>query len=106
MSDGYSKCEHKVSRKIVPQNGHLLCKMVEGKTKETTGFVCEVESLPVYEILELSEFMPTSSVGDGSLSLAVADKIVCNSTGTQVQDDEDQDLYLFKLDNVVAKVIE
>ncbi len=79
--------------------------MVEGKTKQTAGFVCEVESVPVYQILELSKFMPEPRADDGALSLEVGDMIVCNSTGTQVQDD-DQDLYLFKFENVVAKVIE
>lgn len=80
--------------------------MIEGKTKQTTGFVCEVESVPVYQILELSQFTPATREVDGALSLEVGDKIVCNSTGIQVQGDEDQDLYLFKFENVLAKVIE
>ena len=106
MIDDNNESSKKKSRKIVPQNGHLLCKMVEGKTKQTTGFVCEVESIPVYEILELSEPPSLLGIGDGLLKLKIGDKIVCNSTGTLVQDREDEILYLFKLENVAAKVIE
>ena len=96
---------NKKSMKIIPQNGHILCKMVEGKTKQTTGFICGVESIPVYEILELSEPPSLLDIGDGLLKLKVGDRIVCNSTGTLVQDG-DETLYLFKLENVAAKVIE
>ena len=104
--DDISESNRKKLRKIVPQNGHLLCRMVEGKTKQMTGFVCEVESIPVYEILELSEPLSLLGIGDGLLKLKIGDKIVCNSTGTLVQDGEDEVLYLFKLENVAAKVIE
>ena len=103
--DDNGESSKKKLRKIVPQNGYLLCKMVEGKTKQTTGFVCEVESIPVYEILELSEPPSLLDIGDGLLKLKVGDRIVCNSTGTLVQDG-DETLYLFKLENVAAKVIE
>lgn len=106
MDDNSESNKKKKLRKIVPQNGHLLCKMVEGKTKQTTGFVCEVESIPVYEILELSEPPSLLGIGDGLLKLKIGDKIVCNSTGTLVQDGENEVLYLFKLENVAAKVIE
>lgn len=106
MMDDNSESNKKKLRKIVPQNGHLLCKMVEGKTKQTTGFVCEVESIPVYEILEMSEPPSLLGIGDGLLKLKIGDKIVCNSTGTLVQDEENEVLYLFKLENVAAKVIE
>lgn len=106
MMDDNSETSKKKLRKIVPQNGYLLCKMVEGKTKQTTGFVCEVESIPVYEILELSEPPSLLDIGDGLLKLKVGNKIVCNSTGTPVQDGENEVLYLFKLENVAAKVIE
>lgn len=104
--DDNSESNKKKLRKIVPQNGHLLCKMVEGKTKQMTGFVCEVESIPVYEILELSEPPSLLGIGDGLLKLKIGDKIVCNSTGTLVQDGENEVLYLFKLENIAAKVIE
>ena len=80
--------------------------MVEGKTKQTTGFVCEVESVPIFEILKMSDPPTLTGIGDGVLKLKVGDKIVCNSTGTLVQDGEDEALYLFKLENVAAKVIE
>lgn len=96
----------KKMRKIVPQNGHLLCKMVEGKTKKTVGFECEVENIPIYEILELSYPLSMSGIGEGLLNLKVGDQVVCNSTGTLVQDGEDEILYLFKLENVAAKVID
>lgn len=80
--------------------------MVEGKTKMTEGFVCEVESIPVYEILKLSDPPSLSGIGDELLKLDVGDKIVCNSIGTLVQDGEDEALYLFKLENVAAKIID
>ena len=105
MMDDNGESSKKKLRKIVPQNGYLLCKMVEGKTKQTTGFVCEVESIPVYEILELSESPSLLGIGDGLLKLKIGDRIVCNSTGTLVQD-RDETLYLFKFENVAAKVIE
>lgn len=79
--------------------------MVEGKKKETSGFICEVESIPVYEILDLSDPPSFSEIGDGLLKLKTGDRIVCNSLGTKVQD-EDEVLYLFKLENVAAKVID
>ena len=96
----------KKPRNIVPQNGHLLCKMIVGKTKQTSGFVCDVENIPIYEILALSDPPNLSEIGDGLLKLKIGDKIVCNSTGTLVQDGENEVLYLFKLENVAAKVIE
>ena len=93
-------------KRIIPQNGHLLCKMVEGKTKTTTGFVCEVENIPIYEILALSDPPSLAGIGDGLLKLKIGDKIVCNSTGTKVEDGNNEILFLFKLENVAAKVIE
>ena len=93
-------------KKIIPQNGYLLCKMVERNKKETSGFICEVKSLPIYEILKMSEPPSLLGIGDGLLKLKIGDKIVCNSTGTLVQDGENEVLYLFKLENVAAKVIE
>ena len=78
--------------------------MIEGKKKETSGFICEVESIPVYEILELSDPPSFSEISDGLLKLKTGDRIVCNSLGTKVQD-EDEVLYLFKLENIAAKVI-
>ena len=80
--------------------------MVERNKKETSGFICEVKSLPIYEILKMSEPPSLLGIGDGLLKLKIGDKIVCNSTGTLVQDGEDEVLYLFKLENVAAKVIE
>lgn len=93
-------------RKIIPQNGHLLCRMVEGKTKQTDGFVCEIKSIPVYEILELSEPPSFDGIGNELLDLKPGDRIVCNSSGTPVQDGENEVLYLFKLENIAAKVVD
>lgn len=80
--------------------------MIEAKKKKTSGFICEVDNLPIYEIQELSDPPSFSGIGDGLLKLKRGDKIVCNSTGTMVQDGEDEVLYLFKLENVAAKVID
>lgn len=80
---------------VIPENGTVLCEVVEAAKRETTecGISYEKEGVPLYVVV---------SVSSGS-SFSPGDVVICNSTGTRlclpgkVQ-------FLFKEENVVGKV--
>jgi len=89
---------------IVPQNGHVLCKQISGDTEKVEDiFLYTEKRLPVYQVLKISNPPSLSGISD-DLNLKVGDKIVCNSTGTKVQRSSDEVLYLFKQENIAAKI--
>lgn len=90
---------------ILPQNGYVLCRRIVADSEEVQegGLVYTTERLPVYEVLKISE--PPSLVDiSEQLNLKVGDKIICNSTGTQAQVSDDEVLWLFKQENIAAKI--
>lgn len=82
---------------IVPQNGHVLCKRIVDETEDADlgGIFCSKTNVPVYEVIKISNPPTLAEISD-ELKLKVGDRIVCNSTGTQVQNGEDEVLWLFK----------
>jgi hypothetical protein len=91
--------------KIIPQNGCVLCKQVVANVEEVEnrGLVYVSENVPIYEVLKISN--PPSLVGiSDELNLKVGDLIVCNSIGTKVQVNDSEVLWLFKQENIAAKI--
>ena len=59
--------------------------------------------MPEYEILKISESLSLANPPK-IVDLNVGDHIICNSTGTQIQASGDEPLWLFKLENIAAKL--
>ena len=86
-------------KQIIPQNNSVLCKCITEKTKTTeSGFVYESNDIPLYEVISISQN------AKNDLGLIEGDIIRTNSTGTPVTLD-DVDYLLFKIENIVGKVI-
>lgn len=84
---------------ILPQNNYILCKQINQTKHEdsTSKIIYEKEELPIYEIIDVMK--------NEDLCFNIGDKIICNSTGTKVNL-ENTLLYLFNVENVVAKINE
>lgn len=91
--------------KIIPQNGCVLCKQVVANIEEVEngGLVYASENVPIYEVLKISNSPSLAETSD-ELNLKVGDLIVCNSTGTKVQASDSGVLWLFKQENIAAKI--
>lgn len=92
---------YRSSMKIVPQNNQVLCRMITSKTKpSTSGIICEVPDVQTYEVLEISKNFDNHDLG-----LKIGDVIMCNSTGTLLEDPAlSEKLYLFSNSSIAAKV--
>lgn len=83
-------------RQFIPENNTVLCVKIadERETAESGGFEYVKEALPLYRIersaLSSDEFKP-------------GDVIAVDSTGTAVCDGERR-YYIFKFDNIAAKI--
>lgn len=90
---------------IFPQNGYVLCKRLVSESEDViqNGIAFKSERMPVYEVLKISA--PPSFVGiSDQLNLKIGDQIICNSSGTQAQVSDDEVLWLFKQENIAAKI--
>lgn len=92
---------YRSSMKIIPQNDQVLCRMITSKTKpSTSGIICEVPDVQTYEVLAISKNFDNHNLG-----LKIGNVIVCNSTGTLLEDPAlSEKLYLFASGSIVAKV--
>ena len=90
---------------ILPQNGYVLCRRIVADSEEVqeSGLVYTTERLPVYEVLKISASLSLGGISE-QLNLKAGDRIICNSTGTQVQVSDDEVLWLFKQENIAAKI--
>lgn len=97
--------ECKAAVDIIPQNDYVLCKRVVADSSEVSknGFIYQSPQMPVYEILKMSESLSLVN-SSKTMDLNVGDHIICNSTGTQIQASDDEPLWLFKLENIAAKL--
>ena len=93
--------------KIVPMNNHILCKeVVKAKSEQSFDYqhsrlYVTLDNLPIYEVLDLK----INSDKKKCISLKPGDKIIINSTGTTVTDENGQSFALVNVDNVMAKVL-
>lgn len=86
---------------VIPQNNQVLCRMLTSNFRESrTGIICKVPDIQTYEVLEISKNFDNSQLG-----LKIGDVIVCNSTGTSLEDPSlDEKLYLFPNRGIAAKI--
>lgn len=86
---------------VIPQNNQVLCRMLTSNFRESrTGIICKVPDIQTYEVLEISKNFDNSQLG-----LKIGDVIVCNSTGTSLEDPSlDEKLYLFPNSGIAAKI--
>ena len=97
--------ECKAAVDIIPQNDYVLCKRVVADSSEVSkdGFIYQSLQMPEYEILKISESLSLAN-SSKIVDLNVGDHIICSSSGTQVQAGNDEVLWLFKQENIAAKI--
>ncbi len=93
--------KHDNALNVIPQNNQVLCRMLTSNSRESsTSIICKVPDIQTYEVLEISKNFDNSQLG-----LKIGDVIVCNSTGTSLEDPSlDEKLYLFPGSSIAAKI--
>lgn len=94
--------KHDNALNVIPQNNQVLCRMLTSNFRESTtaGLICKVPDIQTYEVLDISKNFDNSKLG-----LKIGDVIVCNSTGTFLEDPSlDEKLYLFPGSSIAAKI--
>lgn len=99
--DDSSVKKHDNALNVIPQNNQVLCRMLTSNFRESsTGIICKVPDIQTYEVLDISKNFDNSKLG-----LKIGDVIVCNSTGTSLEDPSlDEKLYLFPGSSIAAKI--
>lgn len=99
--DDSSVKKHNNALNVIPQNNQVLCRMLTSNFRESsTGIICKVPDIQTYEVLDISKNFDNSKLG-----LKIGDVIVCNSTGTSLEDPFlDEKLYLFPGSSIAAKI--
>lgn len=99
--DDSSVKKHDNALNVIPQNNQVLCRMLTSNFRESsTGIICKVPDIQTYEVLDISKNFDNSKLG-----LKIGDVIVCNSTGTSLEDPFlDEKLYLFPGSSIAAKI--
>lgn len=87
-------------KKLIPQNDCVLCTL-ETKMEKTTpsGFVYKSNDVPVYKVVSFGPLFKNE------IGLNVGDMIRTNSSGTLAKAG-DCEYYIFKEENIAAKIIE
>lgn len=87
-------------RRLVPIKNSVVCKRLNEKTElQTDGLVqFRKKNVDLYEILEISSDEPTD--------FKVGDVVVSCSTGDEIEINENEVVYLFKVENLMCKVEE
>jgi co-chaperonin GroES (HSP10) len=85
-------------RKLVPIKNSVVCKRLNEKSELQTNGLIQVrkQNVDLYEILDISSDEPTD--------FKVGDKIMSCSIGDEIEINENEIVYLFKLENVMCKV--
>lgn len=99
--DDSSVKKHDNALNVIPQNNQVLCRMLTSNFRESSiGIICKVPDIQTYEVLDISKNFDNSKLG-----LKIGDVIVCNSTGTSLEDPFlDEKLYLFPGSSIAAKI--
>lgn len=100
ISDSRIK-KHDNALNVIPQNNQVLCRMLTSNLREsTTGLICKVPDIQTYEVLAISKNFDNRKLG-----LKIGDVVVCNSTGTSLEDPVlEEKLYLFSDSSIAAKI--
>ena len=86
-------------KKIIMQNDNVLCRLKDGPHKETSsGFIYETNDVPTYEVINIGPNVLNN------IDLKIGDIVRTNSTGTIINIDN-EDLYIFKAENIMGKII-
>lgn len=85
-------------KKFIPQNDIVLCKLENGPHKTTeSGFIYTTNDIPTYRVIA------TGPKVSATLDLQAGDIIRTNSNGT-IANDNGEEFYMFKSENVMGKV--
>ncbi len=85
-------------RKLVPIKNSVVCKRLNEKSELQTNGLIRVrkQNVDLYEILDISS--------DEQTDFKAGDKIMSCSTGDEIEINENETVYLFKLENIMCKV--
>lgn len=81
------------------QNDNVLCRLKDGPHKTTmSGFIYTTNDVPTYEVINIGPNVLNN------IDLKIGDIVRTNSTGTIINIDN-EDLYIFKAENIMGKII-
>ena len=88
-----------MKRKLIPIKNSVVCKRLNEKTELQTNGLIQVrkQNVDLYEILDISSDEPTD--------FKTGDKIMSCSTGDEIEINEHEVVYLFKVENIMCKVL-
>lgn len=88
-------------RKLIPLKNSVVCKRVNDKTTLTldNGVYVKTDNVDLYEILDFSVD------DDIPFDFGVGDIVMSNSTGDEIEINESDVIYFFKIENIMCKVV-
>jgi co-chaperonin GroES (HSP10) len=89
-------------RKLIPIKNSVVCKRVNDKTTMSSigGIQCMVNNVDLYRIIDFN-------CSDKDLfDFEIGDIIMSNSTGDEIEINNSEFVYLFKIENIMCKVLD
>jgi co-chaperonin GroES (HSP10) len=89
-------------RKLIPIKNSVVCKRVNDNTTMSSigGIQCMVNNVDLYRIIDFN-------CSDKDLfNFEIGDIIMSNSTGDEIEINNSEFVYLFKIENIMCKVLD
>ena len=88
-------------RKLVPIKNSVVCKRITEKTtlKNVNGILFRQDNVDLYEILDFSVDK------DKTFDFKIGDIVMSCSTGDEIEINKDDVVFLFKIENIMCKVL-
>lgn len=89
-------------RKLIPIKDSVVCKRVNDKTTMSSigGIQCMINNIDLYRIIDFN------CTDKESFNFEVGDIIMSNSNGDEIEINDSEIIYLFKIENIMCKVLD
>lgn len=89
-------------RKLIPIKNSVVCK----RTNEKSSLVLENGIYHTIENVDLYEILDFSVDDDYHFNFKIGDVVMSNSTGDEIEVNKSDIIFLFKVENIICKVLE
>jgi co-chaperonin GroES (HSP10) len=89
-------------RKLIPIKDSVVCKRVNDKTTMSSigGIQCMINNIDLYRIIDFN------CADKESFNFEIGDIIMSNSNGDEIEINDSEIIYLFKIENIMCKVLD